>query len=82
MGKGFSDYYTNREQALDLKKSAVLIVDMMNDFCKPGGRMVLEDVVAKAETLLEKEEAMCRDIKSGMSMMEVDKKYNYENMLK
>lgn len=42
----------------------------------------LEDVVAKAETLLEKEEAMCRDIKSGMSMMEVDKKYNYENMLK
>ena len=216
MGKGFSDYYTNREKALDLKKSAVLIVDMMNDFCKPGGRMVLEDgylivepmqrlvaagltkstthmgvnaieaakegdvividnggridvncwggvlstgakykgvsgvvidgacrdldeciemgfpvyaraticatargrvmeeatnvmvsfhgvqvrpgdivmgditgvvfipqerledVVAKAETLLEKEEAMCRDIKSGMSMMEVDKKYNYE----
>lgn len=43
MGKGFSDYYTNREKALDLKKSAVLIVDMMNDFCKPGGRMVLED---------------------------------------
>ena len=42
----------------------------------------LEDVIAKAETLLEKEEAMCRDIKSGMSMMEVDKKYNYENMLK
>ena len=42
----------------------------------------LEDVVAKAETLLEKEEAMCCDIKSGMSMMEVDKKYNYENMLK
>ena len=42
----------------------------------------LEDVIAKAETLLEKGEAMCRDIKSGMSMMEVDKKYNYENMLK
>ncbi|MFR9189115.1 MAG: isochorismatase family protein [Anaerotruncus massiliensis (ex Togo et al. 2019)] len=43
MGKGFSDYYTNREKALTSKKSAVLIVDMMNDFCKPGGRMVLED---------------------------------------
>lgn len=42
----------------------------------------LEDVIAKGEALLEKETAMCDDIKSGMSMAEVDKKYNYENMLK
>ena len=42
----------------------------------------VEDVVTKAEALHEKEEAMCRDIKSGMSMKEVDTKYNYENMLK
>ncbi|RKL63467.1 RraA family protein [Thermoanaerobacteraceae bacterium SP2] len=42
----------------------------------------LEDVIAKAEELQAKEIAMCNDIKSGMSMKEVDKKYNYENMLK
>lgn len=42
----------------------------------------LEEVVAKAEALLAKETAMCQDIKAGMSMLEVDQKYNYENMLK
>jgi regulator of RNase E activity RraA len=42
----------------------------------------LEDVLAKAETLLAKETAMCKDIKSGMSMKAVDQKYNYENMLR
>lgn len=42
----------------------------------------VEDVVEKAEVLLEKENAMCEDIKAGMSMKEVDMKYNYENMLK
>lgn len=42
----------------------------------------VEDVASKAEGLLAKEEAMIADIKSGMSMKEVDQKYNYENMLK
>jgi regulator of RNase E activity RraA len=42
----------------------------------------LEDVIVKGEALLEKETAMCKDIKSGMSMKEVDQKYNYESMLK
>ena len=42
----------------------------------------LLDVIEKAESLLSKEIAMCDDIKSGMSMKEVDQKYNYENMLK
>ncbi len=42
----------------------------------------LEDVIGKAETLFAKEEAMIGDIKAGMSMKEVDQKYNYENMLK
>lgn len=40
---GFSEHYTNLSKELDLRKTAVLIVDMMNDFCKPGGRMVLDD---------------------------------------
>ena len=43
MGKGFDEYYTCRSKEIDLKKTAILIVDMLNDFCKPGGRMVLED---------------------------------------
>ncbi|MDO4272951.1 MAG: RraA family protein [Eubacteriales bacterium] len=42
----------------------------------------LEEVVEKAEAIYAKEVAMCNDIKSGMSSAEVDKKYNYENMLK
>ncbi|WP_072526111.1 cysteine hydrolase family protein [Clostridium sp. Marseille-P3244] len=40
---GFSEHYTNLKKELDLKKTAILIVDMMNDFCKPGGKMVLDD---------------------------------------
>jgi len=42
----------------------------------------IDDVIAKAEQLLEKEEAMVADILSGKSMLEVDQKYNYETMLK
>lgn len=39
----FSDHYTNLKKNIDLRKTAILIVDMMNDFCKPGGKMVLDD---------------------------------------
>lgn len=42
----------------------------------------LEEVLLKAEELYEKEESMIRDLKAGMSMLEVDKKYNYNAMLK
>ncbi len=42
----------------------------------------LEAVLAKAEQLLAKEEAMYADLRSGMSSLEVDHKYNYEKMLK
>lgn len=42
----------------------------------------LEDVLAKAEELHAKEEAMIREIRNGASMLEVDNKYNYEKMLK
>lgn len=43
MAKGFSEHYTQIKKELDLRKTAILIVDMMNDFCKPEGRMYLED---------------------------------------
>lgn len=42
----------------------------------------LEEVVAKAEGLFEKEEAMVADLKAGLSPLEVDQKYNYEKMLR
>jgi regulator of RNase E activity RraA len=39
-------------------------------------------VLAKAQTLFEKEESMVRDLRSGMTSLEVDQKYGYEKMLK
>ncbi|CEP66123.1 Ribonuclease E inhibitor RraA/Dimethylmenaquinone methyltransferase [Moorella glycerini] len=42
----------------------------------------LDEVVAKAEELYEKEEKMIAEIRAGVSMLEVDSKYNYEKMLK
>ena len=41
----------------------------------------VDDVLEKAEALCRKEENMIADIRSGMSMVEVDRKYNYEKML-
>lgn len=37
----FSANFTQDSVALDPKRTAVLVVDMINEFCKPGGRMVL-----------------------------------------
>jgi regulator of RNase E activity RraA len=42
----------------------------------------LEEVTAKAEVLAVKEEEMIRSIKEGAALGDVDKKANYENMLK
>ena len=42
----------------------------------------LEAVLTKAEELMEKEETMIKAILSGESMLSVDKKSGYENMLK
>lgn len=42
----------------------------------------IDAVVEKAEALYEKEAAMISDLKAGMSSLEVDTKYCYENMLK
>jgi regulator of RNase E activity RraA len=41
----------------------------------------MEPVVAKAEELYAKEEAMVADLRAGLSSLEVDQKYNYEKML-
>ncbi|MDD5658811.1 MAG: RraA family protein [Actinomycetota bacterium] len=41
----------------------------------------INEVLDKAEELFEKEQAMIKEIKSGKSILEVDKKYNYEKMV-
>jgi 4-hydroxy-4-methyl-2-oxoglutarate aldolase len=42
----------------------------------------MAEVLKKAELFYAREEQMIADIRSGMSMVEVDSKYNYEKMLK
>lgn len=42
----------------------------------------VEDTLVKAEQLKQKEDRIIADIRAGMSMVEVDQKYNYEKMLK
>jgi ureidoacrylate peracid hydrolase len=37
----FSAHKSDREIKLDPKRAAVVVVDMINEFCKPGGKMVL-----------------------------------------
>ena len=54
--------------------------DINGVVCLPPER--LEDILAAAETIMEKEESMKKDILSGLDILEVDKKYNYEKMLK
>jgi 4-hydroxy-4-methyl-2-oxoglutarate aldolase len=42
----------------------------------------LDEVLTAAERILEKEEQMRADILAGMDILEIDSKYNYEQMLK
>jgi 4-hydroxy-4-methyl-2-oxoglutarate aldolase len=41
----------------------------------------LQDVIARAESLNEQEERMVSEIRSGIPILEVDRKYSYEKML-
>jgi 4-hydroxy-4-methyl-2-oxoglutarate aldolase len=42
----------------------------------------MDEVISSAERILEKEEQMRADILAGMDILEIDNKYNYEQMLK
>ena len=42
----------------------------------------LEDVLVAAESIMDKEERMKKDILAGLDILEVDAKYKYEQMLK
>ena len=40
--KGFSEHFVGNEELPDLSSAAVLIVDMLIDFCCAGGKMPLK----------------------------------------
>ncbi len=42
----------------------------------------VDEVLNEAEQLMDKEERMKKDLLAGLDVLEVDKKYNYEQMLK
>jgi regulator of RNase E activity RraA len=42
----------------------------------------LDEVLTAAEEILQKEEAMVEELKRGVSIVDVDRKYAYESMLK
>lgn len=58
----------------------VVVADINGVVFIPRAR--LGEVIEAAEALMKKEEQMKADLLAGMDVLEVDRKYNYENMLK
>ena len=65
---------------VQVRPGDILVGDVNGVVCIPIEK--LEEVLAVAEKIMEKEEKMKKDILSGLDILEVDKKYNYEKMLK
>ena len=65
---------------VQVRPGDILVGDVNGVVCIPPEK--LEEVLVAAEKIMEKEESMKKDILSGLDILEVDKKYNYEKMLK
>ncbi|MGP7816511.1 RraA family protein [Niallia sp. 01092] len=65
---------------VQVRPADIVIADRSGVVIIPQENM--EEVLQKAEELFQKEKDMIREIRNGVSMLEVDTKYNYENMLK
>ena len=65
---------------VSVKPGDYVLADRSGVVIAPAER--IEEVLAKALSLYEKEEAMCADLRSGLTSLEVDQKYNYNAMLK
>ncbi len=65
---------------VQVRPGDILVGDVNGIVVIPPER--LEEVISAAEEIMEKEEAMKADILKGMDILEVDQKYNYEQMLK
>jgi len=58
--KGFSEHFNKAEVKVNPKKTAVIVVDLLNDFMKEGGSMVLAEgmvVVPPIKQVIEKAKA-------------------------
>jgi len=64
---------------VQVRPDDVLVGDINGVVVIPPER--IDEVLTEAEKLMEKEESMKKDILSGLDILEVDKKYNYEQML-
>lgn len=64
---------------VQVRPDDVLVGDINGVVVIPPER--IDEVLTEAEKLVEKEESMKKDILSGLDILEVDKKYNYEQML-
>ena len=49
--KGFSEYFVDDGSDFSVEHGAILIVDMLNDFCKDGGKMPLKEGMETVEPL-------------------------------
>ena len=65
---------------VQVRPDDILVGDINGIVVIPPER--LDDVLSEAEKIMEKEELMKKDILSGLDILEVDKKYNYEQMLR
>jgi len=65
---------------VQVRPGDILVGDINGLIVIPPER--LEELVSAAEEIFEKEELMKADILKGMDILEVDSKYNYEQMLK
>jgi regulator of RNase E activity RraA len=65
---------------VQVRPGDVVIADRSGVVIVPWEKVA--EVITKAESLFEKEEAMIADLKAGLSSGEVDAKYSYEKMLK
>lgn len=48
---GFAEHFVSDGKDFSVEKGAVLIVDMLNDFCKEGGAMVLQEGMEAVEPI-------------------------------
>jgi 4-hydroxy-4-methyl-2-oxoglutarate aldolase len=65
---------------IQVRPGDILVGDVNGIVVIPPERV--DEVLAAAETILEKEEQIRADILAGMDILEIDSKYNYEQMLK
>jgi regulator of RNase E activity RraA len=65
---------------IHVRPGDILVGDVNGVVVIPTERV--DEVLSEAEQLMDKEERMKKDLLTGLDVLEVDKKYRYEHMLK